>query len=497
MEQIKQNLLAVDQQLIELYAKYAHTMSKPKIISIGVSVALAMLYWSYRRATAPPKHLRHLPYVGPFDLIKSIIRGDSAYEQRRRVIAPLLDKANGFYTMNMPVGWTIFSTNPEANKLILTNMGTRFQRKDLYQKTKQVYGDPSSLVAKFIGGDHIGTLDGPDWRRHRKIATPAFSKTLPIQTFGQATLKLIDAINKAGESPVNINDLMERITLDIIGLAGFGRMKAHDAMNELSGMIDQLVDERRKECQSGKSNEQNSREKDLLTLMLEAEMEGEEKMSNQELRDNVSGFLSAGHDTTSNALSYAIYRLGMYKDIQKRTREEVLEILGDDPVDVIPTAEQIKEMKYMLHVIKEASIVLRLDGPLVHSLGRITTQDSIIAGQLIPANTFIFVDVLATHRDPNIWENAQQFDPDRYNVKTETLRNSSANGLVWLPFGYGPHQCLGQNFSLFEQRVILSMLLRKYEWELVNTAGNEKEMDSYGFIIIIPKEIQIRFKPRY
>lgn len=103
---------------------------------------------------------------------------------------------------------------------------------------------------------------------------------------------------------------------------------------------------------------------------------------------------------------------------------------------------------------------MRLDGPLVNSLGRETTTETTLVGQYIPAGVPILLDIHTTHRDPKSWENAYTFDPDRYNIKTEAERNSTANGLVWTPFGHGPHKCLGLNFSLVEQRVILSMLCK-------------------------------------
>ncbi|KAG0182837.1 cytochrome P450-dit2 [Apophysomyces sp. BC1021] len=402
----------------------------------------------------------------------------------------------------MPCGWIVFSANPEANKAILTNP-------DLYYKTKDIFGDPDSLVVKLIGGDHIGTLDGPDWKRHRKIAAPPFQKPPPVQTFGQVTLKMLDILDRSEGTPVTVNTLTERVTLDIIGLAGFGsnfesiknddsplastyndikgclinplfiffqkldthyrwlfpkRVKAHQALEKFRGLVDELVEKRRKDILV-KNNDADGSEKDLLSLMLEAEMEGDEKMTNEELRD-----------------------------IQQRAREEALSILGTEPADILPTADHIKRMTYLLHVIKEA---LRLDGPTVNTMGRITKQDSIIAGQHVPADTFIMLDVLTTHRDSNIWENADQFDPDRYSVETETARNSSANGLVWTPFGYGPHQCLGLQFSLAEQRVIMSMLLRKYEWELADKSSKDKDLRSNGFVIITPYEFKVIFKRRY
>jgi cytochrome P450 len=65
------------------------------------------------------------------------------------------------------------------------------------------------------------------------------------------------------------------------------------------------------------------------------------------------GFFFAGHDTTSSSLSFAIAQMGRNKEVQRRAREEVISILGDQPEDVLPTLDETKQMKYLDAVIKE------------------------------------------------------------------------------------------------------------------------------------------------
>lgn len=71
------------------------------------------------------------------------------------------------------------------------------------------------------------------------------------------------------------------------------------------------------------------------------------------LRNIADIVLDTGHETTANALSFAIYHLARYADVQEKARKQVIEVLGDEKRDVFPTAEQLKEMKYIDMIIKE------------------------------------------------------------------------------------------------------------------------------------------------
>ncbi|CAO3625785.1 unnamed protein product [Mucor hiemalis] len=476
--------------------------NRKTVYSISVAVTLTLLAkYIHRKLTVPPKALRGLPRITYIELLKGIWRGESIYDQRRRVALPLLDKANGIFLEPTHLGWQIRSANPIFNKYLLSDI-------ELFPKAQNMFGSSGTLVARFVGGGNVGNLEGEVWKRHRKIMNPVFHRALPVNIFGQLSQKTFGIMEQLGLEDLRVTDFCERMTLDAIGLAGFGfdfeavteidsrwlqgydeirsemtrlffilfqvfddqlkwifpaRVNAHKNLDHLLERIDEMIAMKRititEKINSPEFKTLPDSEKDLLTLMIEAELQGEGKLSDMELRKNIVGFFFAGHDTTSSSLSFAIAQMGRNKEIQRKAREEVIAILGDQPEDVLPTVEETKQMKYLDAIIKET---LRLNSPLTNLLPRVAAEDIILDnGFVIPKGSYLDVDVVATHLYENNWENASEFIPERYLSGQDDT--STKNGLKWAPFGYGSHQCLGMNFSYAEQRVFLSMLREFYK----------------------------------
>ncbi|KAF7723243.1 cytochrome P450-dit2 [Apophysomyces ossiformis] len=361
---------------------------------------------------------------------------------------------------------------------------------------------------------------------------------MPVELFGTLAQTLFKTMDRTG-STVDVPDLMERWTLDAIGKAGFGfdfhaleepnnkwvmmynsimaghedrfydylpfleqrflwlfpgRRKLHQKLTEFLAMLDDIIVHKREALEKRIPNPHlQENEKDLLTLMIESELNGEGAMSNEELKSNLCVFFVAGHDTTANALSFAIYYLAANQDVQRKAREEVTRILGDEPVDVLPTVEQIKNMDYLNMVIKET---LRLNSPAGEIFPRVVTQDTELAGTLLPKDTWVLLDIYNLHRNSRLWQNPDKFDPERFAPGNEAERKAGS-GMYWIPFSSGARQCIGMNFSLAEQRVLLSMLLRKFTWTLPENSIHADELLSTNRPLQGPFDLEITFKKRY
>ncbi|KAI9255830.1 cytochrome P450 [Helicostylum pulchrum] len=536
MENIKENIMNRIQlsDFTEVYIPYLEN-NKKTVCSITAAISVTTLAcYFYRKLTVPSKNLRNLPRITYIDLLKSIMKGEGIYERKKRLIIPLLDKAEGLYLEPSHVGWQLRSTNPKHSKLLLADM-------ELTPKDEDIFGSGGSLICKFLGGKNVGTVEGEEWKRHRKITNPAFHNALPVNIFSRLTQKTFGMMEKMGLENLECSGFCERMTLDAIGLAGFdfdfetvtkldnewldgydkirsrmtdlffllfqvfddqlkwmfpGRVEAHNQLDKLLAMIDGMVADKRvtvtERFNSPDYESVPDAEKDFLTLMLEAEMQGEGKLSDLELRRNVVGFFFAGHDTTSTALAFAIAQLGRNKEIQEKARAEACSILGDELSDVLPGKEDIKQMTYIDAVIKET---LRLNSPLSNTVLRTTTRDVVLGDYIIPQGTHIDVDIVGTHMSENNWDNALEFNPERYLNQTDAT--STKDGLKWTPFGYGSHQCPGINFSYAEQKVFLSMLLRKFEWELPQDTIHRDGCIAGGYGSIKPVDIRVDFKKRY
>jgi len=250
-----------------------------------------------------------------------------------------------------------------------------------------------------------------------------------------------------------------------------------------------IIEKKRAELREKKAAKMKDR--DLVTLMLEATDE-QGTLTTQDLKNNLAVFYLAGHETTAYSLTAAVYYLAINQEIQDKARADVINVLGDSPNDVIPTARQSKSFDYLNQVIKET---LRLESPATAILTRMTAKPVQMGGIEIPVGTKLTVDIWSMHHNPAVWgDDADTYRPERWAENTGNKDFSA-----WMPFGGGSRICLGMQFSLIEQRVVLAMLLRKYTWTLPPNSPH-----SNGFKLLPgvnglqrPESLDINFERRY
>ncbi|MFG2816150.1 cytochrome P450 [Streptomyces sp. NPDC048410] len=214
----------------------------------------------------------------------------------------------------------------------------------------------------------------------------------------------------------------------------------------LDDTVDALVAERRR---SGRGDG------DLLDRMLEtAHPETGERLSAENVRKQVITFLVAGHETTSGALSFALYYLAKHPEVAARARAEVDRVWGDTPE---PGYDQVARLRYLRRVLDES---LRL-WPTAPAFAREATEDTVLAGEHpMRRGGWALVLTPMLHRDPEVWgEDAERFDPDRFDAKAVRARAPH----TFKPFGTGARACVGRQFALHEATLVLGLLLRRYE----------------------------------
>jgi len=165
--------------------------------------------------------------------------------------------------------------------------------------------------------------------------------------------------------------------------------------------------------------------------------------------------LVAGHETSSNALSWTLYLLSRHPDCVERVRDEFDSVLGDRPLGF----SDVSKFEFTTQVINEA---LRLYPPF-WMVDRMALADDRAGDLNIPAGSTIVVFIYGTHHSPRYWDNPESFDPERFNKTNERLHTPFAH----LPFGAGPRGCIGGNYAMLQMLMILSVLLRKYDFQLV------------------------------
>ncbi|MCF3185193.1 cytochrome P450 [Streptomyces polychromogenes] len=237
-----------------------------------------------------------------------------------------------------------------------------------------------------------------------------------------------------------------------------GNRRAAAALEELYGVCDRIIAERRRaggEDREGEAGEEDGQ--DLLTLLAGAQGADGAVFDAAELRDQVLVFLLAGHETTATSLAFALHLLGRHPEEQALAREEIVRVLGDRT----PEAADLDRLPYLTRVLKEA---MRLY-PAAPVMGRNAVAATEIDGYAVPAGATVILAPWVTHRHPRYWSDPDRFDPGRFTPEAEAGRPRYA----WFPFGGGPRACIGQHFSMLESVIALAMLLRAYEVEAVDT----------------------------
>ena len=175
---------------------------------------------------------------------------------------------------------------------------------------------------------------------------------------------------------------------------------------------------------------------DILSLLLQATHEDGSPMSDEELRDELITLLIAGHETTANALSWAVERLCRHPEKLKRLRAEAAEG-GDD---------------YCKAVVQET---LRLR-PVISIVLRKLVEPMEIGGRMLPSGVSIVPAIHLVHRRPDIYPQPNEFIPERF---IESEGGKAAGTYTWIPFGGGVRRCLGAAFAQFEMETVLRELV--------------------------------------
>lgn len=178
-------------------------------------------------------------------------------------------------------------------------------------------------------------------------------------------------------------------------------------------------------------------EQDLLQHLIDA------GLNDSVIRDQMLTMLIAGHDTSTALLAWTFALLGQHPDIHARVVHEV------DKRDKSPLLDQ---------VIKES---LRLYPP-IHIGNRRVAEAMEFREGTIPAGERMFYSIYLTHRDPTIWQNAEEFCPERF------AHGRKTPPFAYVPFGGGPRSCIGAAFGQAEARVVLARLLQTHTFEFTN-----------------------------
>ena len=190
---------------------------------------------------------------------------------------------------------------------------------------------------------------------------------------------------------------------------------------------------------------------DILSMLLEAEYDDGSRMDELEVRDQLLSILSAGHETTAIAMAWTLYWLHRHPEKLNRLLEDISEQAPTgDP-------EALTQIPYLDAVVNES---LRIH-PVLPDLARKLRKDTELMGCKLKAGTAVGAVAFLTHRDPEIYEDPDEWIPERF-------LDHKFSPFEFYPFGGGNRRCIGAAFASFEAKVVLGTLLSAYHFELLD-----------------------------
>ncbi|XP_033758023.1 cytochrome P450 4F6-like [Pecten maximus] len=435
------------------------------------------------------------------------------------------------YRKNHNKKWSIFwmsfipmiqATHPDSAKAVLK----------LSDPKPTGRGQFYNVLIDFIG-DGLVTSNGKKWERNRKLLTPAFHFDMLrqyVRIYNEAADIVLDkfaTMMKESPKSIDITDVLNLATLDVIlrcalsyedniqrqekhpyamavqriGSLIMRRMKypwqflswtlymmSADGkeykrhLDFVHGFADDLITKRKKALAEDPSLLERKQRLDFLDILMTAKDESGVGLTDQEIQDEVDTFLFAGHDTTFTALRWALYNFGKYPDEQDKVYREVCDVTGDRKYT---EWEDLGKLQKLTMFMKES---MRLYPPVTSST-RLLKQPLELDGVSLPAGTSVSVSMIGVHYHPDVYPDFNVFRPERFLPENSEDRDPYA----FIPFSAGLRNCIGQTFSMNEQKVMLSRILKRFKVVL----DEDHEVIPVPELTLRPKTgIKIRFEER-
>ena len=397
-------------------------------------------------------------------------------------------------------------TNPALIQEVLVTKQRDFVKGRFLQNTKKVFGEG------------LLTSEGDFHHRQRRLIQPAFHHDR-IKAYAATMIEHEErATGRWHDGEVlDVHEEMTRLTMSIIAKCLFDRdvesvaktisedltttieyfdrlssplagvlerlpssRKYHDATKRVDTLVYDLIKERRT------SPDDTG---DLMSMLLRAEDDDGSGMTDSQVRDEVLITFAAGHETTSNALTWTWYLLSENPAVEEKLHAEVDAVLGSRA----PSYEDVPRLEYTTKVLTESMRVY----PPAWILVRQAVKDSVVGGYSVPRGADLVLSQYVTHHDPRLFREPERFDPDRW---TPEMR-SALPKFAYFPFGGGARSCIGEPFAWMEGVLLLAAISRN--WSMRHVKGHRVEMlpritlrPKYGMMMTLTRRLGSRPRRR-
>lgn len=212
---------------------------------------------------------------------------------------------------------------------------------------------------------------------------------------------------------------------------------------------------------------------DAFQLLIDAEYDDGSRLSPHEITGMLIGTIFAGHHTTAGTATWTLLELAKQPKAMQQVLLELDQLFGDDGE---VTFQSLREIPKLENVIKE---VLRLHPPLIFLIRKVM-QDFHFKNYTVKAGKYVCTSPRVSHRIADIFPNPEKFDPDRYSE----ARQEDAKPFSWIAFGGGKHKCTGNAFAMLQLKAIISILLRRYTFEMIGDQSTYQ--DDFTQMVVQP-----------
>jgi cytochrome P450 len=381
-------------------------------------------------------------------------------------------------------------SNPDLIEYVLVENNRNFSKTRLLRRNRRLLGEG------------LLTSEGEFWRRQRRLAQPAFHRKR-VAAYGEVMVAFAERSLEGwrdGET-IDVHEEMMRLTLEVVAKCLFDadvRAEANDVGRAMKVALEDFSSQRRliripksiptphnlrferaarrldeivraiiEEHRKGGDEDRG----DLFSMLMLAEDESGQRMTDKQLRDEVMTLFLAGHETTANALSWAFWLLSLNAEADAKLAAELGRVLSG----WAPTVANLPNLPYVERILKES---MRLYPP-AWVMGREAIGECEVGGYRMPTSTTALMSQWVVHRDPRYHHDPERFDPDRWTTEYE----EGLPRFAYFPFGGGPRQCIGASFAMTEARLILATIAQRFRMEL----APGQRVEPYASVTLRPK----------
>lgn len=433
------------------------------------------------------------PGPSSFEIITALPRffkSDVAYYEH------FLKKFGDLVFMSLGEFEILLVNHPDAVKHVLKTNYTNFSRTRAIRELEPLLKDG------------IFYLEEEEWRRELAIIKPAFHQSVidisesVLVSETQKALNLLLTQSTSGE-PIELSSFLRNLFLTILirtqcspdasvdqkfmmhNLAvlldgvrpgafykrvlkkelskWIGKKNSEDAFKLAAQNIEEMMMKIFDDAATGKIESTG-----IMHILLNAYREG--RINYETVKGEMRNIVFAGMDTIADSMTWFLNNLMLNPDIQSRCRQEIAEVSGE----TIIRYSEIDKFVFFSAALRES---LRLN-PAVWAIHRMSIVDEEIMGYTVPKGVWIFISPYFLHRNSNFWDDAFSFNPERF------IGKNLENPFQYIPFGQGPHYCLGSRIAQLQILQITGSFLKQFEFK----RASQKSETFYAGVMLHPAE---------